>query len=175
MSFDRRIGALPKSADDPTKGLQYRNPEKPRDRYVTDEELDKIIAKASPKLGCIARFIELTGMRQGDALRVRMEDLDDDGFTYWNSKSKKWQGLEWSQELTTCVENAETLWRRIDREWLFESRPKGKHAKRGIGPYTLSNDTQFHALTRHPDSRTPGRVGGQLWVVPRVASRSLSR
>ena len=41
--------------------------------------------------------------------------------------------------------------------------------------YFLSNDTQFHALTRHPDSRTPGRVGGQLWVVPRVASRSLSR
>lgn len=134
----RRIGVFPRAADDPTKGLEFRNPEKPRDRYVTDEELDRIIAVASPKLGCIARFIELTGMRQGDALRVKLEDLDDEGFTYWNSKSKKWQGLEWSPALTACVEDAKTLWRRFGRVWLFESRPKGKNAKRGVGPYTPS-------------------------------------
>lgn len=137
-SHARRIGAFPKGAEDPTKGLEYRNPENPRNRYVTDTELDAIIAKASPKLGCIARFIELTGMRQGDALKVRMADLDDDGFTYWNSKSKKWQGLQWSDELTATVEDAKRLWRRFGREWLFESRPKGKHAARGIGPYTPS-------------------------------------
>lgn len=134
----RRIGAFPKAADDPTKGLEYRNPEKPRTRYVTDAELEAIIAKASPKLGCIARFIELTGMRQGDALRVRLADLDDEGFIYWNAKGKRWQGLEWSPELTATVESAQRLWRRFGREWLFESRPKGKHAKRGIGPYTPS-------------------------------------
>jgi integrase len=134
----RRIGSFPKASDDPTKGLEYRNPEKPRDRYVTDAELDAIIAVASPKLGCIARFIELTGMRQGDALRVRLADLDDEGFTYWNSKGKKQQGLQWSPELTATVEDAKRLWRRFGREWLFESRPRGKHAKRGIGPYTPS-------------------------------------
>ncbi len=134
----RRIGAFPKAADDPTKALEYRNPEKPRDRYVTDAELDAIIAAASPKLGCIARFIELTGMRQGDALRVKLADLDDEGFTYWNSKGKKRQGLEWSPELTAVVEDAKRLWRRFGREWLFESHPKGKHAARGIGPYTPS-------------------------------------
>lgn len=137
-SHARRIGALPKGAEDPTKGLEYRNPESPRDRYVTDAELDAIIAAASPKLGCIARFIELTGMRQGDALTVRMADLDDDGFNYWNSKGKKQQGLEWSPELTAVVDDAKRLWRRFGREYLFESRPKGKHAARGVGPYTPS-------------------------------------
>lgn len=134
----RRIGAFPKAADDPTKGLEYRNPETPRDRYVTDAELDAIIAKASPKLGCIARFIELTGMRQGDALRVRLSDLDDEGFTYWNAKGKKWQALEWSDELTATVEQAKRLWRRFGREYLFESHPKGKHKARGPGAYTPS-------------------------------------
>jgi integrase len=122
--------------DDPTKRLMVKVKETPRTRYVTDAELDAIIAKASPKLGCIARFIELTGMRQGDALRLRMTDLDDEGFTYWNSKGKRWQGLEWSPELTAVVEDARRLWRRFGREWLFESRPKGRHAARGIGPYT---------------------------------------
>jgi hypothetical protein len=39
----------------------------------------------------------------------------------------------------------------------------------------VSSDTQFHALRRHPDSRTPGRFEVQFRVVPSVASRSLSR
>lgn len=137
-SHARRIGAFPKGAEDPTKELEYRNPETPRNRYVTDAELDAIIAKASPKLGCIARFIELTGMRQGDALKVRLSDLDDDGFTYLNTKGKKRQGLEWSRELEAVVETANRLWRRFGREYLFESHPKGKHAARGPGPYTPS-------------------------------------
>ncbi|MGN6222738.1 tyrosine-type recombinase/integrase [Pseudoxanthomonas sp.] len=121
---------------DPTKRLQLRNEEKPRDRYVTDDELETLINAASPKLGCIARFIGLTGMRQGDVLRLKMSDLDDEGFTYWNTKSRKWQGLEWSDELRRVVDDAKRLWRQIGREWLFESRPKGKHSHRGVGPYT---------------------------------------
>lgn len=39
----------------------------------------------------------------------------------------------------------------------------------------MSSDTQFHALRRHPDSRTPGRFEVQFRVLPSVASRSLSR
>ena len=39
----------------------------------------------------------------------------------------------------------------------------------------VSSDTQFHALWRHPDLRTPGLVEDQLRAVPSVASRSLSR
>ena len=132
----RRIGAF--KGEDPAKGLQYRNEEKPRDRYVTDDELQTILRHASPKLACIARFIELTGMRQGDALQVRMTDLDDEGFTYWNAKGKKWQGLQWYDELSAAVDEAKTLLRRFGRVYLFESRPKGKHAERGIGPYTPS-------------------------------------
>ena len=41
--------------------------------------------------------------------------------------------------------------------------------------HQLSSDTQFHALWRHPDLRTPGLVEDQLRAVPSVASRSLSR
>ena len=46
----------------------------------------------------------------------------------------------------------------------------GKSARQGV-----SSDTQFHALWRHPDLRTPGLVEDQLRAVPSVASRSLSR
>jgi integrase len=132
----RNMGAF--AGVDPTKGMQHRNEEKPRQRYVTDGEMAIALNSASPKLACIMRFLYLTGMRQGDALRVRLTDLDDEGFTYWNTKGKKSQGLEWSDDLTATVEEAKRLWRRFGREWLFESNPKGKHAARGIGPYTPS-------------------------------------
>lgn len=138
----RRIGAFSNVADDPTKNLEYRNPERPRQRYVEDGELAVLLNAASPKLACIARFAFLTGMRQSDALRVRLEDMDDEGIHYAPGKTNKRTGKRlvvlWSPELRACVDEAKSLWRREGREYLFESRPKGKHAKRGPGPYTPS-------------------------------------
>lgn len=132
----KNIGAF--VGEDPTKGLQYRNPEKPRQRYVTDDEMDRLVSAASPQLSCIARFIELTGMRQSDALQVRLTDIGDAGIFYIANKTGKSQIVAWSPELRECVEVAKRLWRRFGREYLFESRPKGKHAARGAGPYTTS-------------------------------------
>lgn len=132
----RNQGAF--SGVDPTKGLQHRNEETPRQRYVTDGELAVMLNTASPKLATIARFIELTAMRQGDALRVRMEDLTEEGIAYTQGKSRKRMVILWSPELLGVVEDAKRLWRRFGREWLFESHPKGRHAARGVGPYTPS-------------------------------------
>jgi integrase len=135
-SHARRIGAF--KGEDPAKGLQFRNQEKPRQRYVTDDELDKLIAEASPKLACILRFSYLTGMRQGDVLRVKLADLDDEGIHYTSGKTGARVVIEWSDDLRAVVDEAKRLWRRFGREYLFESRPRGKNAKRGPGPYTTS-------------------------------------
>lgn len=132
----RRIGAF--SGDDPAKGLRYRNEEKPRQRYVTDDEMQRLLEAASPKLGTIARFIELTGMRQSDALRVRLADIDDEGIHYTSGKTGKRLVVLWSDELRAVVDDAKRLWRRFGREYLFESRPRGKLHKRAPGPYTPS-------------------------------------
>lgn len=134
----RRTGAVPRDFDDPTKGLHFRNPEEPRKRYVTDAEQAALLAAASPKLAVIQRFLYLTGMRQGDALRVRVADIDDDGIHYEASKTGKRQVVQWSDDLRACVDDAMSLWRRFGRVWLFESRPRGKAAERGVGPYTPS-------------------------------------
>lgn len=132
----RNLGAF--SGVDPTKGLQHRNPEVARQRYVTDGELAVILNAASPKLRCLIRFAYLTGMRQGDVLRVKLADLDDEGIHFTAGKTGGRQVVTWSPELQEVVEDARKLWRRFGREYLFESRPKGKHAKRGPGPYTTS-------------------------------------
>lgn len=132
----RRIGAF--MGDNPAKGLEYRNEETPRQRYVTDVEEARLIAKASPKLAVIIRFLHLTAMRQGDALRVRLCDLTEEGIEVTQGKSGHRQVITWSPELVATVDEAKRLWRRFGREYLFESHPKGKHAKRGPGAYTPS-------------------------------------
>ncbi|WP_440221881.1 tyrosine-type recombinase/integrase [Dokdonella sp. MW10] len=134
----RRTGAFPRAADDPTKGLNYRNEEKPRQRYVTDEEQETLLDASSPKLACIQRFLHLTAMRQGDALRVRLDGMDGEGIHYTTEKTGVARVVVWSDELRACVAEANRLWRRFGRLYLFESNPKGKHAKRGPGPYTPS-------------------------------------
>lgn len=136
FSHARNLGAL--TGPDPTKRLQFRNPEQPRERYVTDAELLKLEGKASPKVRTIAQFLALTGMRQSDALRVRIADMDDEGIHYRQGKTGKRLVVLWSEDLREVVEQARTLWRRFGREWLFESRPRGKHAGKPIGPYTPS-------------------------------------
>jgi integrase len=134
----RRIGSFSNRDDDPTKGLAYRNPEKPRQRYVTDVEMNRLIAAASPKLGTIARFIELTGMRQSDALLVQLTDLDEEGIHYTAHKTGVRLVVLWSAELKATVETAIHLWDRPGRSYLFESRPRGGRGRREVGPYTPS-------------------------------------
>lgn len=132
----RLIGAF--DGKDPTKGLQFRNPEAPRKRYVTDAELDALLAAASPKLACIIRLAYLTGMRQGDLLRLRLADIGEEGITFTTHKTNTQILIVWTDELRAAVDDARKLWRRFGRDYLFESRPRGKHAKRGPGPYTTS-------------------------------------
>lgn len=145
----RRIGAF--KGDDPAKGLQYRNEELPRQRYVSDDELTALVEAASPKLACILRFAYLTGMRQSDVLRVTLADVDDEGIHYTAGKTGARRVVLWSDELREVVAEANRLWRRFGRVYLFESRPKGKAAKRGPGPYTPSG---LRALWRVLRERT---------------------
>lgn len=152
----RNMGAF--TGPDPTKKLQFRNIEKPRERYVTDGELAVLLNAASPKLRCIIRLSYLTGMRQGDVLRIKLSDVTDDGIRYWNTKGKKWQHVEMSAELSEVVDEAKKLWRRFGREYLFESMPKGKHAKRGPGPYTTSGVRALWAAVRAKTGVTDVRL-----------------
>ena len=73
-------------SDNPCQGIR-RFPEKKRDRYFTDEQLKRIglaLAKAEKEddgfPGCIqaVRLLALTGLRLGELLDLRWEDIDFD-------------------------------------------------------------------------------------------------
>lgn len=96
-SHARRIGAF--RGDDPTKALQYRNPEKPRERLVSDAELARLLVAAPPHMAHIIEFAAITGMRQGDILALRVSAATADGILYRSSKAGKLQLVRWTPAL----------------------------------------------------------------------------
>lgn len=130
FSHARHIGAF--DGVDPTKGLQFRNTETPRKRYITDAELTALQSASSLKMACIIRFAYLTGMRQADVLSVKLSDIRPDGIYYRAGKTGKESLVEWSDELKASVNLANTLWRRFGREYLFEARGGAQYSGNGI-------------------------------------------
>jgi integrase len=103
-SHARRIGAF--RGDDPTKQLQYRNPEKARERLITDAELARLIVAAPPHMAQIIEFAALTGMRQGDILALRVSAATADGILYRSSKAGKLQLVRWTPALRKVWQEA---------------------------------------------------------------------
>lgn len=72
--------------DNPAAQIR-RNPEKPRRRYITDDELADLVARLPRKLSLIVRFAYLTGMTLGDILALKIRDGDATGITYGRHKT----------------------------------------------------------------------------------------
>ena len=116
----------------PCAGLQFRNMERARKRYVTDGELEVIMANLPRGLSLMARWAYLTGMRESDMLALRLTQADDAGVTYVPSKARK--GREPSATLIEWTDELRAVWRaaagdRIGAQALFANRD-GEHYSR---------------------------------------------
>ncbi|MGI4717253.1 MAG: tyrosine-type recombinase/integrase [Janthinobacterium lividum] len=72
----------------PCKGIEGHSLQK-RQVYVTDEVFDVVRAHASDPLRDAMDFVYLTGQRPGDALKVRMDDIEDGILSIAQSKTGK--------------------------------------------------------------------------------------
>lgn len=90
----------------PARELRFRNPEKPRKRYVTDGELLALEAAAKPRMRALVRFAYLTGARERDILALRLTAATDAGIRYTASKTGHETLVAWSDDLRA-------LWRQI--------------------------------------------------------------
>lgn len=85
--------------------VRYLDPfkEKPRDRYVTDAEFTLVYEKATPIVQAGMLLAAVTGLRQGDLLRVRRSDFGDKGLTVRTSKTGAGLVIGWSEGLKRAV------------------------------------------------------------------------
>lgn len=103
-----------------------RNPEQPRDRYVTDNEL-LTFQDVIPKW--LALYLDLkllTGLRQTDLLQLRFDAFNEDGLLVKISKTKrstkKQLLIEWTDELRQTVEAIRGLPGKIKSLYVFSTR-----------------------------------------------------
>lgn len=111
----------------PCRGVA-RNTETPRDRFVTDEELSALcqfaesISDTGKLLARTARLAYLTGQRRGDLLKLRLDQLTDDGILIIQSKTRAKVLVEWTPALRDCVSSLRALPRPISGMFLICNR-----------------------------------------------------
>lgn len=110
-----------------------RNKESPRRRYVTDAELDALLAAAPPQIAVMIDLAAITGIRRADLIRIRLADAKADGLHVTQGKTNKRQVFEWTPGLTRLVDAARALNPAIGSLWLFPARRKhGQHISASV-------------------------------------------
>jgi integrase len=89
----------------PCRGVA-RNREKPRNRYVRDQEFVKPFEEAPPAFQDLMAALYLTGLRQGDIRSLRKAQLSASGIQIHESKRGKLRFIEWSDALRYFVTRA---------------------------------------------------------------------
>jgi integrase len=161
----------------PCQGMRVRNAETPRKRYVTDDELAKLVLAARPRFALLIQFLYLTGMRVGDAITLPLTAASEDGIRWEEGKTRKPRFVVWSDTLRTIWKQAAGA--RIGAQPLFLGQR---------GPYTLDGaestwarvreragvaNVTFHDLRRKAGSDLPLEQAQKLLghTDPRVTKR----
>lgn len=71
----------------------------PRDRYVTDDEFALFLKFTTPWVRHYAMFKYITGLRQRDILKLRLDQLQPDGIVMRASKTRKQFVIPWTDQL----------------------------------------------------------------------------
>ncbi|MDZ7804700.1 tyrosine-type recombinase/integrase [Thiohalophilus sp.] len=109
------------AADNPCR-LVKRNPEKPRTRYVTDQEY-LAIRDIMPAAVQLAMDLAIaTGLRQGDILSLTLANWSDDGLTVKTGKTGKTLIYQRTAELAAIIEQCKKLPSRISTLYLIHNR-----------------------------------------------------
>ena len=124
MKFCIRLGLVDRN---PVLGVQ-RLPEQPRERLPETWEIAEFLRDAPELLRVYVPFKLLTGLRQGDLLRLTRENLLPDGVLVREGKRGKLRLIEWSDELTAARDAVLALRRTPSMLYVFATR-KGQ-------PYT---------------------------------------
>ena len=95
---------------------------KRRERYVEDWELDEALKVAGPVLSAYILLKQLTGLRRGDLLRIKLSDCRDDGIWVDTSKTTAYLIIERTIELSEAIDIALAARPKDNVPWLFCTR-----------------------------------------------------
>jgi integrase len=117
--------------DNPCRHV-VRNPEKPRRRYVTDVEFKAVYDRAPSAIQCAMRLAIITGLRQGDLLDLKLQNITEDGLLVETGKTGKRLLFEWTEELEQAIEDAKKLPRGVLSMYLLPNRKGIRYKANGF-------------------------------------------
>jgi integrase len=115
----------------PCKGIE-KNKEKRRDRDVKDWEYEGVYRLANPTLQVAMDLAVITGLRQGDILRIRLADITPDGLRVTTGKTGKRIVFGLTPGLAEVIERAKGLRRRIGSLYLLAGRAGQPYTSSGF-------------------------------------------
>lgn len=98
-----------------------RNEECPRTREVSDAEVSAFIPPCPDWLRAYLQVKLLTGLRQGDMLRLTVRSVTDEGLLIVTEKRGKRLLFQWTEQLRTAIDAARAIQRPISSLYLFNS------------------------------------------------------
>lgn len=108
------------SKSNPVQGVR-KNPERPRERYVTDEEYQAVWNEADAILQDAMDLALLTGQRKGDVLNMRVSDIADGCLFVRQGKTNKPLRIEIEGELSEVIERIKSRPRKATGNWLIQT------------------------------------------------------
>lgn len=128
-------------------------PEKRRTRYITDDELNRLIEAAEPLLSLLIRMAYLTALRKTDLLSLRWADVKPDGLYITTQKTGVPLVLSITPELTAIVDELRRLQGKVRSMHLFAVRGRRWAAVTADHHWmalrdSLGIDAVFHDLRR---------------------------
>jgi integrase len=103
--------------DNPTRFID-RLKERPRDRFVLDSEFAAVFVKALPIVRAAMFIASITGLRQGDILRLRRSDFSKEGLLVKTRKTGQPLLFAWTDGLRQAYEMGTALREFASLHWL---------------------------------------------------------
>ena len=108
-----------------------RHAEKKRDRYVTNAELQALLAHCSEYMSVIFEMCYLTGQRIGDVLAIRLSDISEAGIEFRQQKTGSKLIVAMTPDIQGVIDRAKALPRKVRGMTLFCTRGGGKPVSYG--------------------------------------------
>jgi len=116
----------------PVREVQVERRPRQRARYLTDDEYRAAWERAPEVLRIAMDLAVLTGLRRGDILRLRWQDVTEEGLRVQTGKTGAVVVFEWSPGLRDVIRRCQRLRGRLSGLWLICTRDGQRYTDDGF-------------------------------------------
>lgn len=109
-----------------------RHEETPRDRLISIDEYIVVYLEAPPAIQVAMELARITGMRQGDILKLRWADVSQDGLFNHANKNKRKIIFRMNRSLKATLDHAKTILKDSISHYVVPSKKGGRYTSSGF-------------------------------------------